>query len=125
MTEQNMIIESALWKRRPKVERFGSSPRHQRFVGPLGDAIDVNRSSMGAMTGGISNGLPSTQSVLGKWGIVDSHDSISAAAEQSEREHLHVMVNKLTLENIELKTSFSSAEKNNLQLERKVSTATL
>ncbi|KAK2184923.1 hypothetical protein NP493_249g11095 [Ridgeia piscesae] len=51
---------------------------------------------------------------------LDPHESMTAAAEWTEREHLHNLVNKLTIENIDLKSQRTAKEKLVDSLEKQV-----
>ena len=51
---------------------------------------------------------------------LDPHESMTAAAEWTEREHLHNLVNKLTIENIDLKSQRTAKEKTCDGFEKKV-----
>ncbi|KAI0230901.1 hypothetical protein LSAT2_018735 [Lamellibrachia satsuma] len=51
---------------------------------------------------------------------LDPHESMTAAAEWTEREHLHNLVNKLTIENIDLKSQRTAKEKIVDSLEKQV-----
>ena len=52
---------------------------------------------------------------------LDPHESMTAAAEWTEREHLHNLVNKLTIENIDLKSQRTAKEKLVDSLEKQAS----